>query len=136
MKKLYPLLLAVILMSVLPACKKDPAPVLTKQELILRVWKIKRVLINGAEDKSTDYGAARLEFKPGGSYTYTTAAGTASGTWELAGNDQTLIINKGTATEEKPAVLLLTEGNLNLQYTFKNYKNGNVEYVYEFIPAA
>ncbi len=140
MRKLSVLLLTFLCVSLLPACKnnakKDPTPVRPKTELIRRVWKIKRVLINGTEDKATNYSAARLEFKPDGRFTRTGPPGDATGTWELTANDQVLIINKGTATQEEPAVLLLTEDNLNVQYTSKNYKNGNVEYVYEYIPAA
>jgi hypothetical protein len=139
MKKLYPLLLTLLLVSLLPACKgnagKDPAPEPPKKEAILRAWKIKRVLVNGAVDNATNYSAVRFEFKPGGTFTYTGATGTTTGTWELAANDQVLILNKGTATQEEPAVLLLTTDNLHLEYTVKNYKNGNVVYVYEYIPA-
>jgi hypothetical protein len=129
------ILLLLLLGFVTVACKKEEDP--TRSELISRVWKVASVISNGSTDTQTDYSAYRLTFKSDGSYTFTNALTSitpTTGTWELADNEQSLLLNKGTSAEQKAIIQQITSNNFDVSFTYKNYKNGEIVLVFKLIP--
>jgi hypothetical protein len=133
MKKSYLFLL--LLLSLLGSCKeKDP----TNEELISRAWKVASVLLNASADATTNYGTYRFTFNSSKTYTFTNApipSVPLTGTWELSSDAKTLTLNKGQVSEKTALVKQLTGENLNLEFTYSNFKGGNVTSEFRLIPA-
>jgi hypothetical protein len=125
-----------LLMGLLTNCggkSADPAPV-TQAQLLAKTWRMAAVLLNGTPD-ATDYSQYRIIYRPDGTYTGTGYQGDSfSGTWELAGNGNAIVYNRGTG-QERQELIVLTATNLDRTYTTQNYKSGNVELVMQMVPA-
>lgn len=134
-----PLLLILSLIFVAANCEKpEPGPNLpTEVQTLSREWRVKRVLINNIPDQSTNYSAYRRRFDTDGSYRFTDGPGKIkTGKWKLASNNQRMVLNEATTTEETAFILNgINNNELHLEFTLPaDYKHDERKVVYELIP--
>ena len=111
-----------------------PEPKPTKRDLLSKVWKVKEVLINGTPDLATNYSAHRFEFKTDNSYRFVYPTDTDQGTWELDGNEQTIIFDKGAADQQNGRIMVLNESTFEFEVIIPgNYKTGPQTVVFKLI---
>ncbi len=134
-----PLLLIMSLVFVAANCEKpEPGPVIpTEIQTLSKEWRIKRVLINNIPDQSTDYSAYRRKFDADGNYNFTDGPGKNKiGKWKLISNNQRMVLDEATTTEETAFILNGINANeLHLEFTLpKDYKHDERKVIYELIP--
>jgi hypothetical protein len=129
MKKLSLLLL---LLAVLAGCKKKTTSV---ADVISQTWKVASVTLNGAADPA-NYDKYRLTLNSNGNYTLVNENGqTSTGTWKLTDNDTAISFDEGAANARKATIQTAASGNLDITYSEKNFKNGDVVRVFKLTPA-
>lgn len=99
--------------------KKDPEP--TKQELIVKDWKMSSVTNNGQPLTSTEF---RIKFLSDGAIDFNTPGIPGlpnAGTWKLNSNGTSVILN-----EEIELKINLASNKFTLEYAYTNHKMGTV----------
>lgn len=145
------LLLAILLLSVLFACKEGaPAPANSnlKANLMKKVWQVNKVSQLGVttpiyqyplpsgQSISEDYSRYRLTFTTENDYIMIEKDGTEqAGKWELAANDTKLVLDKGVSGKETIySVIQLTSLKLIVGFAEESSKTGNRELELELVP--
>jgi hypothetical protein len=96
----------------------------SKLEVISRVWKVEQVLLNDSIDRTTDFKDYSFEFKDNGKYIFSGLKNQIEGTWEFAGGETKLILNKNTSQEEMVDILLLNQIQLHMGYSQSTHITG------------
>lgn len=80
-----------------------------------------QLILAEVENSFDEEFSGKIEFKNGGSYVYTGAAGNVSqGTWELSADGKKLTFDKGTVDEDIIDVTTLSSSSLTLTKEFED----------------
>jgi hypothetical protein len=135
MKKKNILVLGLIIISLMAACKKYPnGPLISLESRTARVanvWKMGQVMLNGSDVTSTYTNINYTEtYDKSGNYSYTSSIASGSGKWTFENKD-TQIKRSGVSGQSSEDLTILRLKEKSFWYKFTN---GSDTYEFHLIP--